>query len=207
LLSLGHYIHLCFSQFSDVKRKDFWEMMIHHIVTILLIVFSYGSNFIRVGSLVLLVHDGSDVFLELAKLFNYCGWQILCDATFVFFAISFFVCRLVLFPFRIIFTTGWSARLMTGAEFSYYFFNGLLLSLLVLHIFWFSIIVRMVWSFLKTGNVAKDARSESDEEEDEQENEEKKQPIKRETENEKSEQLTQRKKGTQGRTAGKAEAR
>jgi hypothetical protein len=24
LLSLGHYIHLCVSQFTDVKRKDFW---------------------------------------------------------------------------------------------------------------------------------------------------------------------------------------
>lgn len=166
-LSLGHYIHLFFSQFFDVKRKDFWEMMIHHVVTILLIVFSYGANFVRVGSLVLLVHDGSDIFMELAKLFNYAKYQTLCDVTFVCFAISFLVCRLIIFPFRIIYTTAFAARDMVGVWFSYYFFNGLLLCLLVLHIFWFSIIVNMVWNYVRTGQVAKDARSDTEEEIDE----------------------------------------
>jgi hypothetical protein len=90
------------------------EMMIHHIVTIFLIVFSYGANFIRVGSLVLLVHDASDVFLELAKLFNYAKCQTLCDIGFVIFAISFFVCRLILFPCRIIYATGIGASAMIG---------------------------------------------------------------------------------------------
>ena len=36
------------SQFFDVKRKDFWEMFIHHNTTILLIALSWTAHFTRV---------------------------------------------------------------------------------------------------------------------------------------------------------------
>lgn len=53
---------------SQVRRKDWLESMIHHIATTLLLVYSYYVNFTRVGVMVLLVHDMSDIFLEAAKL-------------------------------------------------------------------------------------------------------------------------------------------
>ena len=46
--------------------------------------------------------------------------------------------------------------------FVYYFFNGLLLSLQVLHIIWFSFIFRMAWRWVTTGEMKKDARSDTD---------------------------------------------
>jgi ceramide synthetase len=57
------------SQFFDRARKDFWEMFIHHIVTLLLLSFSWSSNLIRVGTLVLILHDVGDIFLEV-RIFN-----------------------------------------------------------------------------------------------------------------------------------------
>ena len=39
--------YMC-SQFFDVKRKDFWEMFIHHNTTILLIALSWTAHFTRV---------------------------------------------------------------------------------------------------------------------------------------------------------------
>ncbi len=42
-------------------------MFIHHIATISLLSFSYIVNFVRVGTLVLVIHDCGDYWLEVIK--------------------------------------------------------------------------------------------------------------------------------------------
>ena len=64
MIELSFYWSLCISQFFDVKRKDFWEMFIHHVTTIALMAFSWTCNLTRVGTLVLVIHDCADIFLE-----------------------------------------------------------------------------------------------------------------------------------------------
>lgn len=39
-------------------------MMVHHVATIVLMYFSWVLNFVRVGSLVLIVHDAADSWLS-----------------------------------------------------------------------------------------------------------------------------------------------
>lgn len=98
VFQLSCYWSMLFSQFVDVKRKDFLEMFIHHLTTILLIIFSYTCNLIRGGSLVLIIHDFSDVFMEAAKMFKYIKWQRGCDVCFGLFFIVWTVTRLIIFP-------------------------------------------------------------------------------------------------------------
>nr|CAD7601984.1 unnamed protein product [Timema genevievae] len=64
MISLAFYWSLTVSQFFDVKRKDFWQMFIHHIATISLMAFSWVCNLHRIGTLVLVIHDCADIFLE-----------------------------------------------------------------------------------------------------------------------------------------------
>jgi ceramide synthetase len=66
MIELAFYWSLIFSQFIDVKRKDFWQMFLHHIVTIALLSFSYVVNFLRIGTLVLVIHDFGDFWLEVS---------------------------------------------------------------------------------------------------------------------------------------------
>ncbi|NXQ84728.1 CERS6 synthase, partial [Pelecanoides urinatrix] len=64
IVELSFYWSLMFSQFIDIKRKDFGIMFTHHIVTVTLITFSYVTNLTRVGTLTLCLHDAADVVLE-----------------------------------------------------------------------------------------------------------------------------------------------
>lgn len=48
--------------------QDFMIMLVHHLATIMLITFSYGNNMIRAGTLVMCLHDASDIFLEVKNL-------------------------------------------------------------------------------------------------------------------------------------------
>lgn len=102
MLSMGFYWSLTISQFVDVKRKDFWQMFVHHMVTLLLLAFSWVCNLHRVGSLVLIVHDFADIFLDGAKLTKYANYQKVCDCIFAFFTVVWIITRLGFFP-RIIY--------------------------------------------------------------------------------------------------------
>uniref|UniRef100_A0A1A8RN53 Ceramide synthase 4 n=1 Tax=Nothobranchius rachovii TaxID=451742 RepID=A0A1A8RN53_9TELE len=171
MLELGFYGSLLLRISVDIKRKDFKEQVVHHLATIFLLSFSYCANYIRIGTLVMLLHDSSDILLESAKMFNYgTGWRKMCDSLFVVFAVVFLVTRLVIFPSKIIRNT----LLLSMEAFEpfpgYYFFNILLMVLQVLHIFWACLILRMVCKFLK-GKLEKDERSdeESGVEEEEEE--------------------------------------
>ena len=75
-------------------------MFLHHIVTITLLVFSYICNFVRVGSIILLLHDSADFWLELAKITSYASYKKVCDTSFIIFTLVWFVTRLTFFPLK-----------------------------------------------------------------------------------------------------------
>ncbi|XP_077457407.1 ceramide synthase 5-like [Stigmatopora argus] len=165
---LAFYWSLMFSQFIDVKRKDFFIMLVHHLATIVLITFSYANNMLRAGTLVMCVHDASDIFLEAAKLSNYAKYQRLCDGLFVMFSISFFIARLVIFPFWIIHSVLIESWEISGPYQAWWLLNGLLFVLQTLHIIWFYLIARIAIKAIFKGKVAKDDRSDIESSSDEE---------------------------------------
>ncbi|KAI9508148.1 longevity assurance proteins LAG1/LAC1 [Russula earlei] len=97
LMQISLYVHLVLLLNAEAPRKDHWQMMTHHVVTIILIVASYAYNFTRVGCLVMVIMDWCDIFLPLAKMLRYLSYQTACDVTFVFWLVSWLVTRHVLF--------------------------------------------------------------------------------------------------------------
>lgn len=172
IVEMSFYVSLLLCVSVDVKRKDFKEQVIHHIATICLIGFSYCANFVRVGTLVMLLHDSSDFLMESAKMFHYAEWRRTCDSLFVIFALVFLVTRLLIFPGRVLTST-----LMESLQYfkpfgGYYFFNTLLFVLQALHVFWAYLILRMVYKFVFMGKVERDERSDEESEEEGEEEEE-----------------------------------
>ncbi|XP_015279981.1 PREDICTED: ceramide synthase 2 [Gekko japonicus] len=173
VIELSFYWSLLFSVASDVKRKDFTEQIIHHVATLILITFSWYTNYIRAGTLVMALHDASDYLLESAKMFNYAGWKNTCNYLFIVFSVVFIISRLIIFPFWILHCTVIYPLYMYPPFFGYYFFNSMMITLQCLHIFWAYYILRMAHKFI-TGNVVKDERSDHDETDSTEEEEEEK---------------------------------
>ncbi|XP_067931958.1 ceramide synthase 5-like [Watersipora subatra] len=163
IIELGFYLSLLFSQFVDVKRKDFWEQFVHHIATITLMAGSFTANYTRIGALILCLHDASDILLESAKLARYVEKRTLCDALFGIFTISWAVTRLTIFPYVIIWSAVFDSREQSGSSPFLVILNGLLIVLLILHIFWFCSIMTVLIKALQYGKVDKDVRSASEE--------------------------------------------
>nr|AFK34657.1 unknown [Lotus japonicus] len=152
----------------ETRRKDFSVMFTHHVVTVLLIGGSYLTGFFRIGSIILALHDGSDVFLEAAKVFKYSGREFGASVCFAFFAISWLILRLIFFPFWVIKATSIDLQKVLNLSQScdtllYYMFNTLLIMLLIFHIYWWMLICAMISRQLKNrGTVGEDIRSDSD---------------------------------------------
>ncbi|KAE8661538.1 ASC1-like protein 3 [Hibiscus syriacus] len=163
----GFYIYSIVALLTwETRRKDFAVMMSHHVITAILI------GFFRIGSVVLALHDASDVFLEAAKIFKYSGRELRASVCFGLFAISWLVLRLIIFPFWVIKST--SIDLMEFLrpsdpypKFLYYFLNTMLLMLLVFHVYWWVLICSMIirqWQ--NRGKLGEDIRSDSEDEGD-----------------------------------------
>ncbi|CAM6040363.1 unnamed protein product [Sphagnum compactum] len=171
----GFYSYSIFALiFWETRRSDFGVSMSHHIAAVFLIVFSYLARFARVGSVVLAIHDASDVFLEVGKLTKYYGLEIVPSIAFVLFALQWVLLRLIYFPFHVIWSTSYEVLqvLDTGSykqgPVLYYIFNTLLISLFVIHIYWWILIFRMlVKQVAARGRVSDDVRSDDDDDDDE----------------------------------------
>ncbi|XP_041057167.1 ceramide synthase 6 isoform X3 [Carcharodon carcharias] len=176
IMELAFYWSLMFSQFTDIKRKDFAIMFVHHLATIALITFSYVNNMVRVGTLVMCLHDASDFLLEAAKMANYAKCQRLCDLLFVMFGLLFISTRLGLYPIWILNTTLFESWEIVGPYPSWWIFNLLLLLLQLLHSFWSYLIIRITCRAIAKGkagkwnplHVSKDDRSDIETSSDEE---------------------------------------
>jgi len=63
-----HSYELIYTLMYQRHSRDFSEYLLHHIVTIMLIVITYSSNWLPVGSVIMLLHEAADVPLALFKM-------------------------------------------------------------------------------------------------------------------------------------------
>ncbi|XDC84279.1 hypothetical protein R6Z07F_015452 [Ovis aries] len=174
ILEMSFYWSLLFSLGSDIKRKDFLATVIHHLAAVSLMSFSWCANYIRSGTLVMIVHDVADIWLESAKMFSYAGWKQTCNALFFIFSAVFLISRLIIFPFWILYCTLILPLHYLQPFFSYIFLNLQLMVLQVLNLYWSYLILKMLKRSIFTKSI-RDVRSdtESEHEEEEEEEEEK----------------------------------
>ena len=147
-------------KWSPTVRGDFREMMAHHIVTNVLIFGSSFYRFTRIGSMIFLIHDLSDVPIDMSKLANFVKWKITTITCFVVMVLLWVVTRLTIFPFvifRSVLFESYEYMVVKGKldpalyEAYCYIFYALLGALVLLHVTWFLILLRIGWTLVSKG--------------------------------------------------------
>ncbi|CAC5357054.1 CERS5_6 [Mytilus coruscus] len=171
LLELAFYISSIVTICTDHKRKDFVEMSVHHIVTILLIGLSWNYNAVRIGTLVICIHDPVDYLLAFAKMSNYCKYIKVSDLCFVLFAVVWIATRLITYPYMVLYSAtielpeyannNGPHEQYYGSSFAMQLLKVMLGVLQILHIFWSIMIIRTAAKKFTEGQL-QDVRSDSD---------------------------------------------
>lgn len=182
-LAMGFYVGAAvFLLAFDSRKSDFAELLIHHVVTIILVVVSFFHRYTYTGALILVLHDVGDILLYGTKIVHYLGLAGLDTALFAVFAVGFYVSRLIVLPritYAVIVETVREVTVNPGlCSWAMYFetallhwvgFMVLLFSLVALHCFWFVLILKMIYrelflqkSISKEGDIREDDDDDDD---------------------------------------------
>ncbi|KAI8314975.1 Sphingosine N-acyltransferase-like protein FUM17 [Colletotrichum sp. SAR11_240] len=154
----------------EKPRKDFKELVGHHIVSLALIALSYRFHFTYMGLAVYTTHDISDFFLATSKVLNYIDSPIVAPYFFFFVSVWIYLrhyinLKIILSLFTEYTTVGpfelnWATQ-QYKCTLSQYITLGLLGSLQALNLFWLFHIFRIAYRFLAY-DIAEDDRSEAE---------------------------------------------
>lgn len=103
LLISDFIVNTLLCNFFFISNKYTLFILFHFLFFLI----SVSCRFARVGSVVLALHDASDVFLEVGKMSKYRGSETTASISFVLFVLSWIILRLIYYPFWILRSTRW----------------------------------------------------------------------------------------------------
>jgi hypothetical protein len=171
LFQLAIWVYTAFScKWIESRRKDYLEMMVHHVATICLVSASFLYHEHNIGLVILFIHDFSDVILDLMKLLNYLklenshGFYMVETAFALNVVIVWPYMRLYYFPVHVFWGgsfNGYAKHCGKVEENNFYlrieackklgscYTGGMLLCLLVcLHFFWYWLMLRILYKLV-----------------------------------------------------------
>lgn len=162
MIELSFYCSSTLMHLFEIRRKDFWQMLSHHIVTVSIVSLSWVCNVHRIGLLLLTTHDCADIFMEAGKALNYAKFKKTNLSMFSAFTLTWIVTRLVIYP-RILYVCVFHTFLPFYP--AYFLFNSMLFFLLFLHLYWTYLIFTSLFNYFKTSNI-NDSRSSSEDDQE-----------------------------------------
>ncbi|OJK02575.1 hypothetical protein ASPACDRAFT_76986 [Aspergillus aculeatus ATCC 16872] len=103
----------------EERRKDHYQMLTHHVITIALFGSAYVYGFYNVSNVVLSLMDIVDLLLPTAKILKYLKYETSCNIAFVVFMVTWLITRHVYYP-----KLCWSIYRDVPAKMSYGCYSG-----------------------------------------------------------------------------------
>lgn len=156
LLQLAYHVEDLGAVLIEGKstRKDYAEMVAHHIVTVCLLYGSARQNLTRIGVVVSTMHMITDVPKDFAKIAKTMEFKTVAHLSLGIFVITWFVFRIYLYSFVYVYSAfaETEALLENGmTEFSLNCFLALLSALIALNMMWTFMIFKLVFKIVRKG--------------------------------------------------------
>lgn len=160
LTAAGYHFSEVVLLLLEKKAPDFWEMLLHHTLSCTLVGFSYILNYIRLGSLILLLHGLTDICLYLSKAVIDTPYDRVKWVSLVLLVVSYAGLRIYVFPTQFMYSAWVESTQEAGFDQlkGWGFLNFAMCLLFFVHVFWFGLILKIILYFRRTGE-AKDLQS------------------------------------------------
>ena len=148
-ISLAYFLNDFIFLFIKERQSDFLIMILHHICTISLIIFSFITNYSNIGSLVIFCHMQSDILVHVTRFFVRTDFSLIIVGFIgIMFLINYSYMRQYVFG-EMIYTIckyiTWEWGLITST------LTLFLVILYIMHIRWTSVLIIKIYQSLSTG--------------------------------------------------------
>ena len=166
MIQMGWYAHCTFAHTTlDIKKGDFWPMLVHHLAALVLLYLSYTTGYFRTGVSTVFCLDVCDIFLHFAKITRLVDnvRPIPMPILVVIFSClvgSWIIFRIVLFPAKCIYASSFQGMHYGGwinCD-NWFAFNLFLGVIYLLQVYWFYLILSACYKFVRFGIDLDDSR-------------------------------------------------
>lgn len=140
-LQFGFHIAETIVHLVSPRRSDFMEMMIHHVATLSLVLYSMLYNRTNVGVLIMFLHDISDIPVYLCKAFSDTKFEITTIVSFVLLILGWIYFRIYALGMIIY-------ELLLNSEGFHFGMTCVLIVLYALHYYWLFLMFKIAYNMI-----------------------------------------------------------
>lgn len=154
MMNMSYHVEETVQHFLLPAQNDFFEMLLHHYITMCLIGGSYMTHFWNSGINVMIQMDHGDIFAGVIKAFMDFTSTPFVLVTYICLVTSWIYFRIYAFSYEVI----WEGSMIGRWKFDHntshqYAFQLLLIGLLILNVYWVFLFFKMGLRFLTKGEV------------------------------------------------------
>uniref|UniRef100_A0A336M9V8 CSON014200 protein n=1 Tax=Culicoides sonorensis TaxID=179676 RepID=A0A336M9V8_CULSO len=163
---LTFYWSLLFAHFTEPRRLDFYQMLLHHVLTISLINITFIANYHKFFHFVIVLHDVVEYLLHIIKALKYAKFERSATILYIIFVILWTPTRLYICPTYVLYPLIFEAPKYFVISHIHRILIGLFIILQGLHIFWTYLIYKVLIVAIKGNSIeeAEDIRSDDEDE-------------------------------------------
>jgi len=151
MIQLGYHLFSLLHTIMTPSRRDYLEMLLHHVATATLIIVAYLMNYTPISALILLTLDSCDIFVYALKAWIDSKYSAMVALYFFLTTGAFLFFRLYVYPCYLLYHAVWYNNDYYQEIPGFYLLACFLHLILCLHVYWLCLILKLGLRFARTG--------------------------------------------------------